>query len=936
MNRIYTVLYILLFLSAILSAGQAEWEAAIQSSAPLNWYKFDEASGTTCSDSGSQGLDGIYEDVALAQAGLFDSAAAVGFDASGANRILLNGSDLTGHWTAEYLVKRTGSGSQTLHDSGSYSIRLVQWNTAGLVGFTHYGNADYGFDAQNTQDLTTPEDEWAHLVFRKNSSGMQVFINGTQVGTSSNSIPLPRTAIGSHNGSNDKLNAVLDEAIVYDRALNDTEIADHFDIFAQAALPADFTGDFVVDLDDLLVLAQNWLSLCTPAEARDKGDADRSGRVEMGDQALLGKYWLKNYVPPPEPSVCDVIPKPQTAALLTGTFTIASDTSILYEQGNTELQQSAEYLAQMINTPAGYSLTAQSSTKTLPGTNEILLTSSGSDTTLGDEGYELQVEADSVLIRAPQGAGAFYGVQSLRWLLPDQIERDQPVTGTDWTVPCISIQDEPRFPWRGMHLDESRHFFGIDYVKKYIDYLAMYKMNTLHWHIDDDQGWRIEIPAYPLLTSLGAWRSGCDSVSPYGGFYTQAQVHEIVEYAQRRYIKIVPEIEMPGHTQAVLEAYPQYSCTGGPFADACANWSGVQYDNVFCPSEETFTFLESLLTEIMALFPSEYIHIGGDEVNKRAWQESAVAQQVMADNGLANENELQTWFISRINDFLVANGKKPIGWSEIINGGIPNNAVIMSWLGTGAGITAARNGHDAIMSPTSHCYFDYSYETTPTSEVYSFEPVPFELTEQEAQHVLGAQGNVWTEGMVTPADVDNKAIPRMTALAEVVWSPAKDRLWGDFEQRLEKHYLRLDELGVNYYYNWKIPGGPDLVESAVVSTTMGTYSDYITDYAYDGSYISHFWSSSAPSTGATFQITLDTPRQVDTIKVYMANSSKPDDWMQNGVVEVSADGTNFVEVATISTAEFEVSITAQTVKAVRLRCTAGQSNWVIIREIALE
>ncbi len=914
---------------------QTAWDAAITASNPLHWYRFDEAAGTVCTDYGSSGSNASYDGVTLAQDGLFGVGKAVEFSGSGANSVVLNGTDMNAAWTVEYVVMKKDKGAQALHDSGSHSIRIEQWNASGRVGMTHYGNADYAFSTVGSVSQIIPLNEWTYLAFRRDDAGKtQVFINGILAGTLDSSISLPMGRIGSHNGSGDKFAGILDESVVYDRALSDQEILEHSLVSVSAFSKADFDLSGGVDVSDLLHLAQYWLSDCGDPNWCSRSDIDFSTHVDQADFAALGREWLKGVF---IPSVTQIIPEPVNVVKGNGAFTLQFGTQILVQEGQAELAEIGDYLATVTLNPAtGFGLTVDTTAATAPPANSILLTMAGSDPSMGDEGYELIVTADSVLIRAPQPAGIFYGVQSLRQMLPHQIESDAVVSGVGWSIPAVTIRDQPRFPWRGMHLDESRHFFGIEYVKKYIDYLAMYKMNTLHWHIDDDQGWRIEIPAYPLLTELGAWRSGCDSVSPYGGYYTQAQVHEIVEYARRRYIQVVPEIEMPGHTQAVLEAYPQYSCTGGPFADVCANWAGVQYDNVFCPSEATFAFLESLLTEVMALFPSEYIHIGGDEVNKQAWQESAVAQQVMADNGLANENELQTWFISRINNFLVANGKKPIGWSEIIHGGIPDNAVVMSWLGMGAGITAAQNGHDAIMSPTSHCYFDYSYGGISTEKVYSFEPIPYELTEAQAQHVLGAQGNVWTERIPTGAAVDEKALPRMTALAEVVWTPVERKDWDDFSDRLSQHYLCLDELEVNYYYEWKVPGGPELKELAQVTSSFWAYSDYVHEYAYDGSLRSYFWTDRAPNTGDTVTVTLDTPRLASRVDVYAGTDSKPNDRLQNGVIEISSDGTNFTEIGPMTEMETSVSFTEQLVKAVRLRCTANQASWMILREIVLE
>jgi hexosaminidase len=407
-------------------------------------------------------------------------------------------------------------------------------------------------------------------------------------------------------------------------------------------------------------------------------------------------------------------------------------------------------------------------------------------------------------------AGLFYGVQTLRQLIPARGPAGRRA------IPAVTVVDRPRFRYRGMHLDVARHVFPVRFIERYIDLLARYKLNVFHWHLTDDQGWRIEIRKYPRLTEVGAWRRETvreknlepyigDGI-PYGGFYTQAQVREIVSYARRRHVTVIPEIELPGHAQAALAAYPELACTPGPF-EVRTTW-GVDED-VFCPTERTFAFLEDVLTEVLALFPSPYIHIGGDEVPKIRWEESAEAQAVMRREGLKDEHELQSWFIRRIERFLTARGRRLIGWDEILEGGLAPQATVMSWRGTAGGVAAAQQGHDAVMTPGSHLYFDYyqgdpAFEPlaigglTPLEKVYAYEPIPDTLTPAEAGHILGAQANVWTEYLKTPAQVEYMALPRMLALAEVVWSPREARDWAGFARRLSPELSRLDRLGVNY------------------------------------------------------------------------------------------------------------------------------------------
>ncbi len=425
------------------------------------------------------------------------------------------------------------------------------------------------------------------------------------------------------------------------------------------------------------------------------------------------------------------------------------------------------------------------------------------------EAYKLHISTNSIQIRGLE-AGIFYGFQTLLQLLPPQISEKVPVQN-------MVINDYPRFQWRGMHLDVSRHFFPKEFIFKYIDYLAMYKMNTFHWHLTDDQGWRIEIKKYPLLTETGAWRKGTlighasdealkTDTAMYGGYYTQDEIREVVAYAQARHVTIVPEIEMPGHAMAALKAYPHLSCTGKQ-QDVATGW-GV-FDHVFCTKDEVFVFLEDVLTEVMDLFPGTYIHVGGDECPKTNWKKCPQCQARMKSEHLKDEHELQSYFITRIENFISSKGRKLIGWDEILDGGLAPNAAVMSWRGTEGGIAAARSGHYAVMTPGSHCYFDH-YQGDPTIEplaiggyttvdkVYSFEPVPNELNEKEASFILGAQGNLWTEYINNEKHVEYMIFPRLCALAEVVWTPEQNKNWNDFRNRLVRHFDYFDYRNVNY------------------------------------------------------------------------------------------------------------------------------------------
>lgn len=423
---------------------------------------------------------------------------------------------------------------------------------------------------------------------------------------------------------------------------------------------------------------------------------------------------------------------------------------------------------------------------------------------LGDEGYVLSINS-FVRLQAQTAHGLFNGLQTLRQLMDQGAIRND-ANSSSLRLPACEIVDQPRFRWRGMHLDVSRHFMPVDFIKRYIDLLAYHKFNVFHWHLTDDQGWRIEIKRYPKLTRIGAWRDTL--AGRYGGFYTQAEIRDVVAYAAERFVTIVPEIEMPGHSMAALAAYPELSCTGGPFK-VPAVW-GV-FDDVYCAgNDETFEFLANVLDEVCALFPGRYVHVGGDECPKTRWKDCAKCQARIANEKLDGEAGLQSWFMHRAGEMLAARGRRMIGWDEILEGGLAPNASVMSWRGMEGGIAAAKEGHDVVMCPTSHCYFDYRQShalgergpiwagVTDLEKVYAFDPMPGELDADLQRHILGAQGNLWTEWMETPAHVEYMAFPRACALAEVLWSAKDQRDWMGFRERLGVHLRRMDAMDVNY------------------------------------------------------------------------------------------------------------------------------------------
>jgi len=513
-------------------------------------------------------------------------------------------------------------------------------------------------------------------------------------------------------------------------------------------------------------------------------------------------------------SQISIIPQPQSITTGNGRFIYNRQTKIIVGGQSPLLIE----IARQCSTQIQYFTKIHSSiASVIPprSTNILILRLTPDDSTLGNEGYNLSVDKQHAIIEGATEAGVFYGVQSFLQLLPIN---KHPIS---FTVPLIKIYDAPRFQWRGMHLDVSRHFLPKEFIKTYIDILAMHKINVFHWHLTDDQGWRIEIIKYPKLTQVGAWRVDRESQewnardpqrdgeqATYGGFYTQDDIRDIVQYAEERFITIVPEIEMPAHTTAALAAYPQFSCSGGSFK---VPPGGVwPITDIFCAgNDSTFIFLQDILSEIMDMFLGKYIHIGGDEADKSEWKKCPKCQQRLKAEGLQNEDELQSFFIKRIEKFLFEHDRRLIGWDEILEGGLASEATVMSWRGMEGGIAAARQGHDVVMTPGLYCYLN-DYQGKPATEppagggllplhrVYSFEPIPAELSADEAKHILGGQGCLWGEYVPTPEHAEYMLLPRLAALAEVLWSPRESRKWAGFIQRIEIMMRRYHSL--NYHF----------------------------------------------------------------------------------------------------------------------------------------
>lgn len=506
-----------------------------------------------------------------------------------------------------------------------------------------------------------------------------------------------------------------------------------------------------------------------------------------------------------EPSL-QLIPQPAKICFEKGEFVLNQHTPV-FVAGGEEMDSEVELLSAVTRQLGGFDL------KREKGENAIVLQLDTTVACVGKEEYRLKIEPAGVTLSAPEVSGLFYGIQTFIQLLNDP--QFYNAEEHAWHLPAMLVEDDPAFPYRGLHLDVSRHFFPKEFVMKCLDLMSAYKMNRFHWHLTDAAGWRIEIKRYPELTERAAWRTQenymdwwngdrhyatSDAPGAYGGYYTQEEIREVVEYAARRHVTVIPEIEMPGHSEEVLAVFPQLGCYGQPYRNG----------ELCIGNEATFEFVENVLTEVMALFPSEYIHIGGDEASAAAWEKCPKCQKRRREEHLKDEKELQSYMIHRVEAFLNAKGRKLIGWDEILDGGLAPAATVMSWRGESGGIQAARMGHDVIMTPGGYCYFD-SYQADPRTQpaaiggflpylkVYSYHPVPAELSPEEARHVLGAQANLWTEYIPTTAHAEYMIFPRLLALSEVVWTPREKRDAADFKRRIAWHIDWLRGKGVNVF-----------------------------------------------------------------------------------------------------------------------------------------
>jgi len=525
-----------------------------------------------------------------------------------------------------------------------------------------------------------------------------------------------------------------------------------------------------------------------------------------------------------------IIPEPQSLQKHVGCFSLNATTKIYLQVGNKSDMLAAKLLVGQIKKSTNEELKIKeiSSIGRAPKRNCIVMCIDPRVKT-GEESYSLEVTKNRVTIVAPKAAGLYYGVQTLLQLLPAEVFSINKAK-CDWQVPCVTIKDSPRFSWRGMMLDSSRHFQSVQTVKRYLDLMAMHKLNVFHWHLVDGHGWRIEIKKYPKLTSVGAWRKQPgykENGGIYGGFYTQKQIRDIVKYAAERFITIVPEIEMPGHSQEVMAAYPNLACKDEEqevayfFTYPCKRqaFPHLKGSNVFCAgNDETFEFLENVLLEVFELFPSHYIHVGGDECNKKYWRTCPKCHKRIKDEHLKNLHGLQSYFMKRIEKFINKHGRRMIGWNEILEGGLAPNATVMSWQGEKPGIKAAKMGHDIVMSPNHTLYFDHAQSRSPNhppswpgistlEKVYNYNPIPKVFSKEDEKHLIGVQANVWTCFINTQDLLDLMTYPRACALSELSWSLDSVKNYADFTKRMNTHLQRLDYLNVKYYVETSVQVG---------------------------------------------------------------------------------------------------------------------------------
>lgn len=592
-------------------------------------------------------------------------------------------------------------------------------------------------------------------------------------------------------------------------------------------------------------------------------------------------------------SAVSIIPKPVTATMGSGTYTLPAIPRIGCDKEPALLRIKQMFTEQLV-AASGKKTSNIVSDKASPNADIYF----GLSPALGKEEYRLTITGKGISVMGGSPAGVFYGMQSLLQLFPAAIEGNSPEGTTSWKLPLVSIQDRPRFAWRGLMLDVSRHFFTVAQVKQYIDEMVKYKFNLLHLHLTDDQGWRIEIKSLPKLTQVGAWRvdktgtfgsfsnPGPDEPRTYGGFYTQDDIRELVRYARERYVNILPEIDIPGHSLAAIASYPELSCTPGTYrvnsGERFMIWPGNGehfyglLDNTICPAnEKAYEFLDKVFTEVAQLFPFEYIHVGGDETARNFWEKSEQIKALMQKENLKNLDEVQSYFVKRVEKIITAKGKKLIGWDEILDGGLPPSATVMSWRGLKGGIEAAKQGHEVVMSPTDFAYIDYMqgdavieppvYASLRLKKAYQFEPVPDGVN---ASLVKGGQANLWTEQVYNMRHAEYMTWPRGFAIAEVLWSPKDSRNWTDFVKRVEAQFPRLDAAQVKFAPSLYDPIFEASRKDSALVVKMSTEVEGLSiHYSFDNSFPDAFYP--------VYKEPLLVPKDAANLKVITYRGNKP-------------------------------------------------------------
>jgi hexosaminidase len=588
-----------------------------------------------------------------------------------------------------------------------------------------------------------------------------------------------------------------------------------------------------------------------------------------------------------------LIPQPVSIEEKEGVFQLNSSTAIGLSVSSAEVEKVGALLSEKLSLATGFKIALKKNDRTAAIQLTIL---KNKNAEIGDEGYLLSVYKDSVTIKANQPAGLFYGMETFTQLLPGEIESKQLVSGVKWEAPCVNIKDYPRFKWRGLMLDVSRHFFTKEQVKQFIDEMVAYKYNMFHWHLTDDQGWRIEIKSLPKLTSVGAWRAertgdwgnfseqSPDEPKNYGGFYTQEDIKEIVQYAKDRFVSVLPEVDIPGHSLAMVSAYPEVSCTPGEyhvnsgerFIDWHAGGFTALIDNTLCPANEVvYQYLDKIFTEVAQLFPYEYIHMGGDECPKNFWEKSDAIAQLMKKEKLKDMHEVQSYFVKRVEKIIESKKKKMIGWDEILEGGLAPNAAVMSWRGVKGGIEAAKMGHKVVMTPNQNVYIDLyqgdpivepkTYGMVRLNKAYEFEPVQDGVN---PELILGGQANLWTERITNMRHAQYMAWPRSFAISESLWSPKEKKNWNDFVHRVENHFERFDAAEMKYattmydaiFIPKKDSNGNLLIELATEIDGINVY------YTFDESNPDNFYQ--------TYKTPLSVPKDAKTLKVITYRDGK--------------------------------------------------------------